>query len=211
MGRRTGPVGRPLPPWVRHQFHEAGPSCSGCGRRPACAARTLQPFVDAVRRERDDAVGVGRPDGGAELLERPRKRAPRAAGNPRARPPGSPSTPGPGRGAGRRARAARRRSRPAPRSRRAGGLRRTTTPTIAATIRARLAARRLGLEPAPAPAAFVGGEHQLAGLARRRPGLAGVLARDAAQRVGDGRRLRRVRPARPRGRRRRSPRPRSGP
>ena len=61
--------------------------------------------------------------------------------------------------------------------------------------------RRRGLEPTAA--ALARGEHQLAGLvvgqraglARRRPGLPGVLAGDAAQRVGDDRRLRRVRPA----------------
>ena len=34
----------------------------------------LQPLVDAVGAERDDAVGIVRSDGGAELVERPRKR-----------------------------------------------------------------------------------------------------------------------------------------
>ena len=63
--------------------------------------------------------------------------------------------------------------------------------------------RRRGLEPAAALAASAGGEHQVARLivgegarlARRRRGLVGMLARDAAQRVGDERSLRRVRAA----------------
>ena len=76
-------------------------------------------------------------------------------------------------------------------------------PTIAPSTRARRAAVSADSEPAAAGAALAGGEHQLArlvvgeaaGLARRRLRLPGVLPRDAAERVGDDRRLRRVRPA----------------
>ena len=79
--------------------------------------------------------------------------------------------------------------------------------------------RRLGLASAAPPAAFLDGEHQLARLVigpgaptAAPPGLVGMLAGEAAQRVRDERCLRRVRPAgRPRGRRRQSPPPRSGP
>ena len=56
-------------------------SSAASPRRPECDEREVSPlgerlesFVDAVGAERDHAVGAGRPDGGAEFLERPRKR-----------------------------------------------------------------------------------------------------------------------------------------
>ena len=67
-GRRRAPPhelrGEPSPAGVRRDAREAGPVREG-----------LEPFVDAVRAERDDAVRVDdRALGGAELIERPRKR-----------------------------------------------------------------------------------------------------------------------------------------
>ena len=162
----------------------------------------LEPLVDAVGAERDHAGGAGRPDGGPEFLERPGKR-----------PHEQPEVLVLGRRVGLR--------RPDADAELAVALGRLD---VGPDERRGLGApqppaeqqrhhhgvderppggRRLGLEPAAAAATIAGGEHQLARvvvgegarLARRRPRLPGVLAGDAAERVGDDRRLRRIRTA----------------
>ena len=139
--------------------------------------------------------GAGRADGVAQLIERPHLS-------------------GRGRGAARPARTSAQTSAEASARRRPPQNR---SATIAASTRTRRAAVAADSSPRPRRRRFAGGEHQLAGLvvgqraglARRRRGLPGVLAGDAACRrraaSSSGR------PGRWRGRRRRSPRQRSGP
>ena len=125
--------------------------------------------------------GAGRADGVAQLIERPHLS-------------------GRGRGAARPARTSAQTSAEASARRRPPQNR---SATIAASTRTRRAAVAADSSPRPRRRRFAGGEHQLAGLvvgqraglARRRRGLPGVLAGDAAQRVGDERHLRRVGPA----------------
>ena len=96
-----------------------------------------------------------------------------------------------------------RRPRRAPRPRRAGGHRRTGAPQSrrrrAPAGRPWPRTRAHGHGAGDSRAASISSRGlvvgQRAGLARRRRGLPGVLAGDAAQRVGDERRLRRVGPA----------------
>ena len=177
------------------------PECDETPSRPSASGQDLQAAVDLVRAERDDALGRGGLLGRAQVLdgadegtgEQPQVLAP-AVGVGLRGPHADPQLP-----------AARRRRDVAPDqggdlgAAQAGAERqrhdRGVAPAAGCGSRGRLPPPAAALGPPGRPHQVERGRVvQGGGLAGRRRGDGGVLARDAAQRVGDQRRLRRVRP-----------------
>ncbi len=167
--------------------------------------QNLDAAVDLVRAERDDAVGRGGLLRRAQRVDGAGEGDRRAGAGPRGGPRRWPSRPARGHATdpARPVCVMSSQTRAAISDRRNPA--QNASATIAASRRPRAAAGCGRLPPPPAALGPAGSSHHVerGGLAGRRRGHSGVLARDPAQRVGDQRRLRRV-PAR-----RRAPRPRS--